>query len=74
MWLGIGPESWAQLWSGAIGSFVAAVIGGLVALMVVHMANSHNQKLASDARELAALADLIAGSEELTWRQRRVIP
>ncbi|GAA3399377.1 hypothetical protein [Pseudarthrobacter polychromogenes] len=57
---GIAPESWAQLWSGVIGSFVAAIIGGLVALWVVRLTNGQQKQHASDARQIAAIADLLA--------------
>lgn len=60
MWLGIDASSWAQLWSGCIGSFVAAVVGGLVALMVVRLTNSHQSRLAAKARVVAAIADFCA--------------
>jgi hypothetical protein len=60
MFWGIGPDDWMQLWSGAIGSFVAAVIGGAVALLVVVATNRHSSKLARDGRVKAALADIAA--------------
>lgn len=56
-------EIWLlQLWSGAIGSFVAAVLGGLVALVVVRLTNSQQRRLAAEARERAAIADLLAAT------------
>lgn len=46
-------EIWLlQLWSGAIGSFVGAVIGGLVALIVVSLANRHQKRLSEAAMDL----------------------
>lgn len=59
---GITPESWAQLWSGIFGAFVAAVVGGLVALLVVRLTNSHQSHLAHRAREVAALSELLAST------------
>lgn len=60
MWLGIDASSWGQLWSGVIGSFIAAVIGGLVALMVVRLTNGHQSKTAAKGRVVAAIADFSA--------------
>ena len=59
MWLGIDTASWAQLWSGVIGSFVASVIGGLVALWVVRLTNGQQRRSAEEARERAAIADFL---------------
>ena len=51
-------EIWLlQLWSGVIGSFIAAVVGGLVALMVVRLTNGHQSKLAARGRVIAAIGD-----------------
>ncbi|MDN4611927.1 hypothetical protein [Arthrobacter burdickii] len=59
---GIDTNSWAQLWSGVIGSFIAAIVGGLVALLVVRLTNSHQSKIAAVGRERAAAADLLAAT------------
>ncbi|MCQ1951594.1 hypothetical protein NNX28_16880 [Arthrobacter sp. zg-Y859] len=58
--LGIEPN---VLWSGAIGSLVAALIGGLVALGVVRLTNKNQARLAGEAREKAAIADFIASAD-----------
>lgn len=65
MWLGIDTASWAQLWSGVIGSFVASVIGGLVALWVVRLTNGQQRRGAEEARERAAIADFIGTVQAL---------
>lgn len=65
MWLGIDTSSWAQLWSGVIGSFVAAVIGGLVALVVVKLSNAHQSKLAAEQREKTAITELSASADAM---------
>lgn len=62
---GISTESWAQLWSGVIGSFVAAVIGGLVALAVVHLTTAQSKRQTEEARQIAAIADLVSAAEGL---------
>ncbi|MGM7776112.1 hypothetical protein ACSVHC_08850 [Arthrobacter sp. KNU-44] len=66
--LGITCGTWVQLWSGAIGAFVAAVIGGIVALMVVRMTNAHQRKMASHGRVLGAIADFNAAISALPRR------
>lgn len=66
--LGINCGTWVQLWSGAIGAFVAAVVGGLVALMVVRTTNAHQTKLASHGRLLVAIADFNAAISALPRR------
>ena len=43
------------LWSGIIGSVVAAVLGALVALGVVWLTNRHQSDLARQARKEAAI-------------------
>ena len=53
------------LWSGALGSLVAAIIGGLVALTVVRMTNGHQSRLATERSEKAALAELEASATRL---------
>lgn len=57
--------TWGMLWSGAIGSFTAAVIGGLVALLVVRLTNKNQARLAAEAREKAAIADFVAAADRL---------
>lgn len=47
-----------QLWSGAIGSLIAAVIGGFVALLVVRMTNRQARRNAADERMVNAIAEL----------------
>ncbi|UKA59182.1 hypothetical protein [Arthrobacter sp. FW306-2-2C-D06B] len=66
--LGITCGTWVQLWSGTFGAFVAAIIGGLVALVVVRLTNRHQSKLAAQGRVLAALADFQAALSELQRR------
>lgn len=46
-----------------IGAFVAAVMGGLVALLVVRLTNGQSQKQADRSRQMAAIADLVAAAE-----------
>jgi hypothetical protein len=54
-------ELWLlQLWSGAIGSFVAAVLGGLVALLVVRLTNGQQRRQAELSREIDAMAEFTA--------------
>jgi hypothetical protein len=65
MWLGIDAASWAQLWSGTFGSFIAAVLGGLVALMVVRLTNGQNERQAERSRQIAAVADLVGGLDNV---------
>lgn len=62
MFWGIDRPEWIQLWDGVFGAFVAAVVGGLVALFVVRLTNRHQSRLAVEAREKAAIADLLASS------------
>lgn len=58
--LGITCGTWIAFWNGAIGAFVAAVIGGLVALMVVQVTNAQHRKHAQHAREIEAIANCVA--------------
>lgn len=54
-------EIWLlQLWSGVIGSFVSAVLGGLVALLVVRLTNGQQRRNAAEAREIEAIAEFIS--------------
>ena len=48
-----------------MGTLVAAIVGGLVALLVVRLTNKHQSRLAAIAREKAAIADVIAGADML---------
>lgn len=57
---GLTSETWSQLWSGAIGSFVAAVVGGLVALAVVKLTNGHQTVLADRAAERLAMGEMVS--------------
>ncbi len=64
-------EMWLlQLWSGAIGSFVAAVLGGLVAFVVVRLTNGQQRRLAAEGREKAAIADLLAATAAMMKKYR----
>lgn len=63
--MGDGTEIWAVLWSGAVGSFIAAVLGGLVALAVVRLTNRHQSRLAAESREKAAISELVAAASWL---------
>lgn len=60
-------EIWLlQLWSGAIGSFVAAVLGGLVALFVVRLTNCQQRRSAAEAREIAAISEFVSQMQVLS--------
>lgn len=56
----ISCGTWLVVWNGAIGAAVAAFVGGMVALMVVRLTNSHQSKLAARGRAIAAIADFNA--------------
>ncbi|MDR7083588.1 hypothetical protein J2X01_002883 [Arthrobacter ginsengisoli] len=59
-------EIWLlQLWGGVIGSFLAAVVGGLVALMVVRLTNGHQSKLDARGRVIAAIGDFNAAVDAI---------
>jgi hypothetical protein len=70
-------EIWLlQLWSGTIGAFVAAVMGGLVALLVVRLTTNHQERLAREQLEAqryetsrraenALIADLIVAAQDM---------
>lgn len=49
MFWGLDRDAWIGLWSGVIGSIVAAGVGALVALMVVTLSNRHQSALAERA-------------------------
>lgn len=66
--LWVSCSTWVAVWNGAIGAFVAAVIGGLVALGVVRLTNRHQSRLAMEQREKAAIADLCAEADSLVRR------
>jgi len=71
MWLGVDASMWGQLWSGVIGSFAAAVVGGLVALGVVRLTNRQQSRLAKDARARAAAADVAAAMNAMDMRAHK---
>jgi hypothetical protein len=60
--------TWLVFWNGAIGALVAAFVGGMVALMVVRLTNSHQSTLAARGRVVAALGDFQAALSELPRR------
>lgn len=60
MFWGMSEPWWLALWGGVIGSFVAAILGGLVALIVVRLTNRHQSRIAATGREHAAAADMTA--------------
>ncbi|MHA7144215.1 hypothetical protein ACX80U_05795 [Arthrobacter sp. TmT3-37] len=60
----IGAEMAEQLWSGTIGSLVAAFIGGLVALIVVRLTNGQARRQAERQEQISAMADLLAAAEQ----------
>lgn len=68
---GIDTATWAELWSGVIGSFIAAVIGGLVALLVVRLTNSQGSRHAEKARQVEAIANLVASAEAANFTAAR---
>ncbi|QDG88080.1 hypothetical protein [Pseudarthrobacter sp. NIBRBAC000502770] len=51
-----------------MGAFVASVIGGLVALMVVRLTNKHQSKVATHGRVVAAFADFHAALSQMPRR------
>jgi len=61
--MSISCGTWVSLWSGAIGAFVAAVIGGLVALGVVWVTVRQGARQAEQARLITAIADMSAAAE-----------
>lgn len=72
MFWGIDQQDWMQLWSGAIGSFVAAIIGGLVAWMVVKLTHSRQKQLveaqrrdAADDRERRIIGELLVAAHDM---------
>lgn len=65
LWVSCG--TWIGFWSGAIGAFVAAVLGGVVALVVVRLTNAQQRHGVDRTVEVAAAADFIAAVEELEW-------
>ncbi|WP_440102441.1 hypothetical protein [Glutamicibacter mishrai] len=46
---GLPPETWLELWSGAIGAFVSAIAAALVAWGVVSATNKHQSTLSDKA-------------------------
>lgn len=59
-------EIWLlQLWSGTLGSFIAAIVGGLVALGVVRLTDRQQRKIAAEAREIAAISEFLAQMQVL---------
>jgi hypothetical protein len=54
-----------QLWSGFIGSVVAAIVGGLVALLVVRLTDRQHALEASKERQIAAISDLVVALDEM---------
>jgi hypothetical protein len=60
----IACGTWIALLSGAAGAFISAVLGGLVALLVVRLTNAQQRRGAERAVEIAAIADFISALEE----------
>lgn len=58
MLLGIDGDGWEQLWSGFFGSLIAAVVGGVVALLVVRLTNRQARRNAADERLVNAIAEV----------------
>lgn len=69
LWVSCG--TWIAFWNGAIGAFVAAVLGGVVALMVVRLANAHQTHGLERSLEISAIADFVSTAEGLLWDLRR---
>ncbi|WP_104174857.1 hypothetical protein [Arthrobacter sp. Y81] len=76
MFWGLNGDQWLQLWSGTVGAFVAAVIGGVVALVVVNLANRHQSRISahqlrqqaadvSRSRENQVIADLVVACHDM---------
>lgn len=68
--LGASCGTWIAFWNGAIGAFVAAILGGLVALLVVRSTNGQQKRLASEGRERAAIAELLAATGAMLKKYR----
>lgn len=64
---GVSCGTWIAFWNGAIGAFVAAIIGGGVALLVVRLTNAQQRRGVSRSVEIAAIADFVSAMEELDW-------
>lgn len=62
---GIDRPEWIQLWSGGVGAFVAALIGGLAALLVVRLTNRQHGLEASKGRQIAAIWELLVALDEM---------
>lgn len=62
---GVSCGTWIAFWNGAIGAFVAAVLGGVVALIVVRLTNAQQRHGVDRTVEVAAVADFVAAIEEL---------
>lgn len=62
---GIDRSEWIQLWSGGVGAFVAALIGGLAALLVVRLTNRQQGLEASKGRQIAAIGELVVALDEM---------
>lgn len=66
----ISCGTWVAFWNGAIGAFVAAVLGGLVALLVVRLTHGQQKRLASEGCEKAAIAELLAATGAMLKKYR----
>lgn len=62
---GIDRSEWIQLWSGGVGAFVAALIGGGVALLVVRLTASQHESEASKGRQIEAIWELLVALDEM---------
>lgn len=63
LWISCG--TWISIWNGAFGAFVAALVGGLVALGVVRLTNAGQREQASEGRAVAAIADFVADAHAM---------
>jgi hypothetical protein len=63
LWISCG--TWIAIWNGAFGAFIAALLGGLVALGVVRLTTADQRKQASEGRAIAAIADFVADAHAM---------
>ena len=68
--MGTNTVTWPLLMSGAVGSFVAALIGGLVALLVVRLTNRQQRNNAREGREIDAISEFVAATGGMVKKYR----
>lgn len=63
--IAIQAEGWEQMWSGFLGSLIAAIVGGVVALLVVKLTNRQHRRESSRGRQIAAISDMVLALDEM---------